>query len=80
MIHLDGDEWAMHAVMDVCEWFTGSNVCDFAGRGSIMGNADAQTILQENRSKGFEPLDPLSHDLCASRLDKRDLQEKIRFM
>ena len=53
VLHLDGDEWAIQVVMDINEWFTEPNVYDFAGRGGIMGNADAQTLLQENGTSIF---------------------------
>jgi hypothetical protein len=50
---IDGGDWEIRIVMDVDEWFKNPNVYDFAGRGMIMGNQDAQTILLANGDSVF---------------------------
>lgn len=52
-VEIDGGDWEMRIVMNVDEWFKNPNVYDFVGRGMIMGNQDAQTILQENGNSVF---------------------------
>ena len=52
-VEIDGGNWEIRIVMDVDEWFKNPNLYDFVGRGMIMGNQDAQTILQENGSSVF---------------------------
>ena len=50
---LDGGEWQIDVVMNINHWFSGPNVYDFVGRAGIMGNADAQLVLQENGGNVF---------------------------
>ncbi len=52
-VEIDGGDWEIRIVMNVDEWFKNPNVYDFVGRGMIMGNQDAQTILQENGNSVF---------------------------
>ena len=57
---VSGDEWAIAVVMDLNEWYDAPSLYDFNGRGGIMGDADAQLILQGNGSTVF-PLVHIGH-------------------
>ena len=50
---VSGDEWAIAVIMDLNEWYDEPSLYDFSGRGGIMGNADAQLILQGNGATVF---------------------------
>ncbi len=50
---VSGDEWTIAVVMDLNEWYDAPSRYDFGGRGGIMGNADAQSILQGNGATVF---------------------------
>ena len=50
---VSGDEWAIIVIMDLNEWYDAPSLYDFNGRSGIMGNADAQLILQDNGATVF---------------------------
>ena len=50
---IDGGEWQIDIVMNINHWFSEPNIYDFVGRAGIMGNADAQLVLQENGDNVF---------------------------
>ena len=52
-LEMDGDEWEIQIVMNIDEWFNNPHVYNFADRGMIMANLDAQTVLQENGDSVF---------------------------
>ena len=53
VLELSGDAWEIGVVMDLNQWLDGPNVYDFSGFGPIMGNIDAQALLQANGASVF---------------------------
>ena len=52
-LSVNGDDKAIHVIMDLNEWYQDPHVYDFSGRGMIMGNADAQLTHQANGASVF---------------------------
>lgn len=50
---VSGGAWAIPVLMDLNEWYDAPTRYDFSGRGGIMGNADAQSTLQDNGTTVF---------------------------
>ena len=50
---IEAGEWEINVIMDVNQWYETPVLYDFADRGRIMGNADAQSTLRDNGSSVF---------------------------
>lgn len=77
-LEVNGDDWDIHVVMDLAEWFTSPNTYDFAGRGGIMGDEALQATLQQNGATVFTlgPINPHVHDRDDEHNDDQEIEEE----
>ena len=53
LMDVDGEAWEIPLIMNLDQWLEGPNTWEFADYGMIMGNPNAQALLQANGASAF---------------------------